>query len=207
MQPDLPSPLSAVSRETVERLRHYESLLKKWQRAINLVGPATLDAAWERHFVDSAQIAALVPPDAKTLYDLGSGAGFPGLVLAMLRPELEITLIESDHKKAAFLSTVSHETNTPVKILTTRIEQATESLPPPDVISARALASLFDLLKYIRPWALARPGLICLFPKGAQVEGEIEAAQGVADFKLTKTPSQTDKTAQILTLTEIVYPI
>ena len=188
------------------RLRQYEALLGKWQKAINLVGPATLADSWNRHFVDSAQMAPLLPPEAKTLYDLGSGAGFPGLVLAILRPELEVTLIESDHKKAAFLSTVSHETKTPVKVLTTRIEQAAESLPAPDVVSARALASLGDLLTYIKPWALQRPGLLCLFPKGAQADAEIEAAQGFARFSAERIPSRTDPAAQILRLTNIAYP-
>lgn len=202
--PDFPFP---VSRETEARLRHYEALLKKWQKAINLVGPATLPDAWERHFIDSAQLIALLPDGAKTLYDLGSGAGFPGLVLAMLCPELNVTLIESDHKKAAFLSTVSHETKTPVKILTMRIEQAAESLPAPDLVSARALASLSELLTYIRPWAVMRPNLTCLFPKGAQADAEIEAAQRLASFSLHRTPSLTDRNAQILTLTNTIYAV
>lgn len=202
MQPD---PLLNVSHETLARLRQYEALLVKWQKAINLVGPATIPDAWNRHFIDSVQMAPLLPPEAKTLYDLGTGAGFPGLVLAMLNPELAVTLIESDHKKSAFLATVSHETKTPVKILTKRIEQVTDSLPAPDIVSARALASLSDLLAYIKPWVEANPNLMCLFPKGAQAEAEIEAAQGFAQFSVTQTPSLTDPAAQILTLTKIVY--
>lgn len=200
-----PDPLSNVSHETLARLRQYEALLVKWQKAINLVGPATIPDAWNRHFVDSVQMAPLLPPDAKTLYDLGSGAGFPGLVLAILKPELAVTLIESDHKKSAFLSTVSHETKASVKILTKRIEQATDSLSAPDVVSARALASLSELLTYIKPWVEANPALTCLFPKGAQAAAEIEAAQGLAIFSVRHTPSLTDPAAQILTLTNIVY--
>ncbi len=197
--------MNNVSHETLARLRQYEALLVKWQKAINLVGPATIPDAWNRHFVDSVQMAPLLPAHAKTLYDLGSGAGFPGLVLAILNPELSVTLIESDHKKSAFLATVSHETKTPVKILTKRIEQATDSLPAPDIVSARALASLSDLLTYIKPWVEANPNLTCLFPKGAQANAEIEAAQGLAQFSASLTPSLTDGSAQILTLTNIVY--
>ena len=200
-----PDPLSNVSHETLARLRQYEALLVKWQKAINLVGPATIPDAWNRHFVDSAQMAALLPEHAKTLYDLGSGAGFPGLVLGILKPDLSVTLIESDQKKSAFLATVSHETKAGVKILTKRIEQATDSLPAPDVVSARALASLSELLTYIKPWVEANPALTCLFPKGAQAAVEIKAAQGLASFSVRHTPSLTDTAAQILTLTNIVY--
>lgn len=201
----LPDPLSTVSHETLARLRQYEALLVKWQKAINLVGPATVKDAWTRHFIDSAQILPLIPQLAKTLYDLGSGAGFPGLVTATLRPDLTVTLIESDQKKCAFLSTVSHETKTPVRVLTSRIEQAVKNLPAPDVVSARALASLSALLTYIQPWVEMNPNLVCIFPKGAQAAAEIEAAQGVASFQVTLTSSQTDPAAQIVTLEKIVF--
>ncbi|MGZ9108231.1 MAG: 16S rRNA (guanine(527)-N(7))-methyltransferase RsmG [Micavibrio sp.] len=204
MQPD---PFVNVSHETLSRLRQYEALLTKWQKAINLVGPATIPESWDRHFADSAQLAALVPADAKILYDLGSGAGFPGLVLAMLRLDLAVTLIEADQKKCAFLATVSHETKTPVKILTQRIEQATESLPAPDIVTARALASLPDLLRYIKPWVKMRTGspLVGIFPKGAQAQAETEAARINAQFDQQEIPSLTDRAARILVLSNIRY--
>ena len=85
--------------QILDKLRRYEALLHKWQKAVNLVGPATLPDSWQRHFVDSMHLAALLPEEKKTLYDLGSGAGFPGLVLAIMRPDMEISLIESDQKK------------------------------------------------------------------------------------------------------------
>lgn len=202
MQPD---PFADVPRETLDRLRQYEGLLAKWQKAINLVGPATLPDSWARHFVDSAQLAPLIPAGAKTLYDLGSGAGFPGLVLAALRPDLAVTLIESDQKKCAFLATVSHETKTPVKILTRRIEQAAADTPAPDVVTARALASLADLLHYIKPWVQANPPLVCIFPKGAQALAEIGEAQGFAQFDQQEIPSLTDRAARVLVLSNIRY--
>lgn len=205
MLPDPTAPLDNVSRETLDRLRQYQALLEKWQRAINLVGPATLPDAWARHFTDSAQLLPLLPAGAKTLYDLGSGAGFPGLVLAVLRPDVAVTLIESDQKKSAFLATVSHETKTDVKILTIRIEQAVATLPAPDIVTARALAALPQLLSYIRPWVEANPDLVCIFPKGAQADSEIESAAEIADFDAESHPSQTDSAARILVLRNIRY--
>lgn len=199
------SELSSVSRESMDRLRQYEALLRKWQKAINLVGPATLDDAWNRHFVDSLQILPLLPPGKKTLYDLGSGAGFPGLVLAMARPDLIVTLIESDQRKGAFLSTVSHETGVPVKVISERIESVAKVLDAPDIVTARALAPLSDLLVYVRPWAERNPNLICIFPKGQAAEGEIRAAQGIAEFDIQTVPSSTDPLAQILLLSSLRF--
>src|SRR5882724_1978306 len=85
----------SVSRETLGRLDIMVETLLRWQKTINLVGRATLDDVWTRHVLDSAQLLPLIPREARTLADLGSGAGFPGLVLAALRPELDVTLIES----------------------------------------------------------------------------------------------------------------
>src|SRR5262245_60639587 len=92
-----------VSRETLARLEDFVALLERWQTAINLIGRTTLDQVWVRHLLDSAQLAPLVPADAQSLVDLGSGAGFPGLIVAALRPDLDVTLVEADARKAAFL--------------------------------------------------------------------------------------------------------
>lgn len=194
-----------VPRGTLETLRTYEALLEKWQKAINLVGPASMPDAWARHFMDSIQISPLIPQGAKTLYDLGSGAGFPGLVLAIVRPELSVTLVESDQKKCAFLTTVSHETKTPVRVLPERIERAVESLPPPDVVTARALASLSELLLYIRPWIEKNPELVCVFPKGAQYAEEIKVARAIARFDVQEESSMTESKARILVLRGVVF--
>jgi 16S rRNA (guanine527-N7)-methyltransferase len=145
-------------------LRHYQALLVKWQEKINLVSPTTIQDSWKRHFEDSLQLLPLVPEGAKTLYDLGCGAGFPGLVLAMARPDLAVTLVESDAKKCAFLTAVSRETGVQVTIQNSRIEAATATLPPPDIITARALASLEKLFDLAHPWLASNPVLI--FPKG-----------------------------------------
>ncbi len=196
--------MTGVSRETESRLRAYLALLVKWQEKINLVSPATIKDAWGRHFVDSIQIEALLPEGAKTLYDLGTGAGFPGLVLAVLRPELSVTLVESDSKKCAFLQTVSRETGTPVAIQNSRIEAAATELPAPDVITARALAPLESLLNYVRPWVEAAPDLVLIFPKGENWRSEIQAARAAGwTFDFTETKSETDKSARILTLKNV----
>src|SRR5512139_2081179 len=96
-----------VSRETLDQLQALVDTLVRWQKAINLVGRTTIEDVWTRHILDSAQLAPLIPTEAKSLADLGSGGGFPGLVLAALRPDLDLTLIEADARKAAFLGEAS----------------------------------------------------------------------------------------------------
>lgn len=194
--------LPDVSRESLKR---YEALLLKWQKAINLVGSSTLSDAWTRHFEDSLQILPFIPNTARTLYDLGSGAGFPGLVTAIARPELSVSLIEADQRKCAFLTIVSHETGVKVTVVNARIEKATESLPAPDVVTARALASLEALLEHVRPWVIQNPNLICIFPKGAQAMAEIEVAQRIAAFTVAKIPSATEPEAMLLVLRDIRF--
>lgn len=190
-----------VSRETLDRLRHYHALLLKWQEKINLISPNTISQSWERHFEDSAQIAPLLSVGNHTLYDLGSGAGFPGLVLAMMRSDISVTLIESDAKKCAFLQTVSRETNEGVAIQNIRIEVAAQTLPAPDLVTARALSSLSELLDYAAPWLAQKPDIVFIFPKGAGAQAEIEAAKSAGwSFDLTEIKSETEAGARILCL-------
>jgi len=191
-----------VSRETKAKFDAYEALLRKWQTAVNLVSPDTLPNAMERHILDSAQLTPLIPSAAKTLFDLGSGAGFPGLVLAMTRPDLAVHLVESDSKKCSFLKTVSRETSTPVTVHTARIEGLDyDILPIPDVITARALASLAKLFAYVLPWAERNPELVLVFAKGAQAADEIKEALGAGfTFEVEKQPSQTSPEGAILVI-------
>ncbi len=189
-----------VSRETIDRLERYEALLRKWNTKINLVSRATLEDVWVRHFIDSAQLLCLAPSEATTWVDLGSGGGFPGLVVAILaqelRPELAVTLVESDLRKAAFLREAARATGVPVVIKTARAETLTPCNA--DILSARALAPLAVLL------ALAerhlRPGGTCLFLKGAQADTEVAEALETFRFTLQKIPSQTDPMAVILSV-------
>ena len=130
-----------VSRETLSRLRRYDALLRRWQKAINLVSADSLTDAWRRHFWDSAQLLPLIPAGTRSLLDVGSGAGFPGLVLAILGVE-GVTLVESDGRKCAFLREVARETGTRVTILADRLERLADRIQPPDIITARAVVIL-----------------------------------------------------------------
>src|SRR5262245_396602 len=212
----------AVSRETMARLETYEALLRQWQRAVNLVAARTLEAVWQRHFADSAQLVGLAP-EARSWVDLGSGAGFPGLVVAILladagrpmapvsppplgrtAPPLpvsapgHVTLIESDTRKAAFLGAVARETGIAVDILSTRIETcATQSrVAPPDVVTARALAPLDRLLSLAAPFL--SPRTVGLFLKGRDAAKEVEAARKTWTFNSELIPSSTEAEAHIV---------
>lgn len=187
-----------VSRETYEKFERYQELLRKWQRAINLVSPQTLADLWGRHFADSLQLAALIPENA-VLADIGSGAGFPGLVLALARPDLTVHLIEADEKKCQFLRTVSREIATPVHIHTARIEES-YGLVRPDIVTARALKNLKQLCFYCLPWAARNPDLTMLFLKGEKAESEREEALRAFDFLCESHPSKTCPEGRILRL-------
>jgi 16S rRNA (guanine527-N7)-methyltransferase len=182
-----------VSRETMVRLETYAGLLAKWNRRINLVSPASLPDAWHRHFADSAQLLALAPPAGLWL-DIGSGAGFPGLVVAILAPGLRVRLIESDQRKCAFLRRVTDDTGTRIDISPDRIE----ALRPQsaDVISARALAPLTRLLVHAEKHLA--PGGIGLFPKGRTVHNEIAEAERAWRFPCRIHPSLTESEAAIV---------
>ena len=196
-----PKVLNHVSRETQDKLGQYHALLIKWQKAINLVSPGTIETAWQRHFEDSLQILPLIPDKAETLYDLGSGAGFPGLVTAICRDDIKVHLIESDERKGQFLRTVSRETKTPVIVHTDRIEAL--NIAPPDIVTARALADLEALCSFCAGWAQENPDMIMIFMKGRNSEAEITQAQALYEFDLEAFPSATDKEATILRLTKL----
>lgn len=185
-----------VSRETMDRLKIYKSLLEAWQQKINLVSSSTLPHLWERHFEDSLQLLSHLPDGDCSLIDLGSGAGFPGLVLALTRPEnLKVTLVESDLRKSLFLENVSRETKVGVTVLTERIESLAGKIKG-DVITARALAPLSELLTYASP--LMKKDSLGLFLKGKDAEKEIEEAQKKWEFDLEIFPSLTDSKGHLL---------
>ncbi|MFM2422113.1 MAG: hypothetical protein RL291_643 [Pseudomonadota bacterium] len=189
-----------VSRETAERLRVYHGLLLKWQPAVQLVAPKTLAEAWHRHFADSAQIVKLGPAVPKTWVDLGSGGGFPGLVVAILLAETgtKVTLIESDRRKCTFLREVARSCGIAVDIVTDRIETAanTASVRSADVVSARALAPLPELLDLAAP--LFGPETIGLFMKGRDAGKEVEVAKQRWAFDHRLIESLTEPEARIV---------
>lgn len=198
--PPGPHPLLAqLPKRTLERLRIYEALLRKWQRTINLVGPATLDFVWIRHFADSIQVSDAAP-DARCWLDLGSGAGFPGLVTAIRYaddPRASVHLIESDQRKCAFLRGVSRETGAPAIIHCGRIETILPELDAPiEAISARALAPLPVLLDYAGK--LIEKGATGVFSKGEQAEAELTDSRLTDRFSITSLPSRTSPSAHIL---------
>ena len=185
------------------RLNLYESLLRRWQPAVNLVAPATLPQIWGRHFADSAQLAALVPATARCLVDLGSGGGFPGLVLAVIlhgKGLQRVILVESDTRKAAFLREVARQTCVPVEILSIRIEKAATQLKGAevDVVTARALAPLDRLLALAAP--LIGADTVGLFLKGRDAQAEIEAAGRHWSFEVSLVQSVTDANASIVAI-------
>ncbi len=185
-----------VSRETEERLRAYADLLVKWQARINLVGPATLPDLWRRHMLDSAQLAAHLP--AGPILDLGSGAGFPGLVLAIVRGG-PVHLVESDARKGAFLREAARITGAEAVVHTQRIERLEPF--PVAAITARALAPVAQLLDWAAPFL--QQGVHCLFLKGRSCEEEL--TQAAEHWKITaeRIPSVTDPSGIILHLSEV----
>jgi 16S rRNA (guanine527-N7)-methyltransferase len=196
-----------VSRETTGRLETYARLLAQWQKAVNLVAPATLPDVWHRHFADSAQLVALLPDRRQSIVDLGSGAGFPGLVIAILLAARNaasiVTLVESDTRKAAFLRETARSIGVPVDILVTRIENTETQvrLERADVVTARALAPLPRLLGLIS--ARLPDHATGLFLKGRDAASELAAARAQFDFGARLVPSVTDPDARIAIVTAL----
>lgn len=187
-----------VSRETLRKLETYAALLSKWNKRINLVSRKSLNDVWKRHFLDSAQLLSISRDDAKKWVDLGSGAGFPGLVVAILaaelRPELHVTLIDSDQRKGVFLETVAREVNVSVTIVQKRVDEVV--CVGADIISARALAPLTDLLKLAQ--IHAAKNCQYLFLKGENYESELTAARAIWHIEADVIPSITDPSSVVL---------
>lgn len=192
-----------VSRETLGRLDQYHELLEKWNPAINLVSKASIETAWHRHFLDSAQVFDLAPDGTVHWVDFGSGGGFPGLVVAILAmefaPQVRVTLVESDVRKAAFLSTVARETHVDIKVLAERVENIGPMAA--DIVSARALAPLTALMPFVDRHL--RPGGRALFLKGATYRSEVQAARESWNFTCSTHASATDANAVILEIGDV----
>lgn len=194
-----------VSRETFDKLIAFQALVEKWNPAINLISKNTLVELWHRHILDSAQLIRFCPAQTTTWSDLGSGGGFPGLVVAILAeerfPDLRVTLVESDRRKAVFLSHAVRQLGLRVSVEDSRIEglQALNS----EVVSARALASLSDLLplvlRHIHPEGIA------IFPKGMNATQEVREARTRWSFDFEEHDSFTSSESKILVLRGISY--
>lgn len=189
---------TGVSRETLDRLRTYAELLEKWQARINLVGPATLPDLWRRHMLDSAQLFPLLPPRTPRIADIGSGAGFPGLVLAIMGVP-DVHLVESDLRKGTFLREVARQTAAPVTVHSARIETLTDLKAP--VVTARALAALPKLLDLAVP--LLESNGECVFLKGQNIEEELTSARKIWIFEEDRSPSRSDPSGIVLRVREV----
>lgn len=192
--------LTPVSRETEERLAILVAELKRWQQAKNLVSGTTLDEVWTRHIADSLQLLDHAP-QARRWLDLGSGGGFPGLVLGIQLAELggHIDLVESNARKCAFLRHAARVTGAPVTVHNARIEAVVDSFAGEvEAVTARALAPLPLLLDWCKE--LLRTGVTGVFPKGQHLEAELTAAAKYWKIQATTFPSLTDSAAAILVI-------
>ena len=192
-----------VSHETFDRLQKYLSLLNEWQAKFNLVSKNSLESAWQRHFQDSMQLFSLLPQQG-VVYDFGSGAGFPGMVLAVMAaektPYLKFKLIESIKKKTLYLNEVKKITGiSNVEVLNKRIEDIPAEAA--DVITSRAMASLSDLLNYAQKFCTSKTK--CIFLKGKSYADEIAEAEKLWKFKAEVLPSQESDEGVILIITDI----
>ncbi len=184
----------SLSEEAWQRLESHVQLLEKWQPTINLVGKSTLADIWGRHVLDSLQLLPMLPPDARTLMDLGSGAGFPGLVIAAVRPDLTVRLVEADQRKSAFLGEVARSAAPNAIVITARIESVPAQSA--DIVTARALAPLPKLLGWAHKF-VTDPA-ICLFHKGEALDNELTDARRDWMMDVDRVPSVTAPGAAIL---------
>lgn len=194
---------SPVSRETFEDLTAFEVMFRAWASRINLAAPSTLDDLWNRHILDSAQLAPLAPSALRWL-DLGSGGGFPGLILAFLlkgRPGGQIDLIESNRKKAGFLQAVVGQFSLPARVHARRIDEEIKGLAQPEVVSARALAPLPFLLDLALPWLST--GAKALLHKGRDYRREIQESSLMWQYDLVEHRSRVDADSVILEIANL----
>ncbi|MDX2224696.1 MAG: 16S rRNA (guanine(527)-N(7))-methyltransferase RsmG [Rhodospirillaceae bacterium] len=195
---------SNVSRETFERLKTFADLLTRWNQKINLISRATEGDLWRRHILDSSQLVRYLPAPPGPVIDLGSGAGFPGLVLGILGTP-EVTLIEADARKAAFLREAARETGTPVEIIVARIERVAPR--PARAVTARAVAPLAQLLDLALPFL--GPRTVGLFLKGQNLGVELTEAHKIWRMNIDRFPSQSDPSAFVVCVREVsrVQPV
>ena len=188
-----------VSRETLDRLDRIISELGVWRQKSNLIGPKEWPQIWTRHVGDSWQLLDHIP-EASRVVDLGSGAGFPGLIIAAARPGGHVTMMESVGKKCAFLRAAIEAAGLPASVYQGRIEAA----PPikADIVTARAFAPMPQLLEYASPWF--RKGAIGVFPKGERWKEELTEARQKWNFAYEAIPSRSGGSGVILIVREVV---
>ena len=192
-----------VSRETIARLDAFVGALLTWQAKTNLIAPSTISEVWTSHIADSLQLVKIAP-EAKIWVDLGSGGGFPGLVIACaLDPSAKVHLVESNSKKAAFLREAARLAPAPTAVIhAQRIEDFLQQFQGvPDVVMARALAPLPKLLEYVAP--LVEKGAKALLLKGQDIADELTEASKYWKVEAELVPSQTDSGGRIVIVREL----
>jgi 16S rRNA (guanine527-N7)-methyltransferase len=194
--------LTPVSRETEERLERFVDLLLAWQKTMHLVSPASIPKLWTRHVADSLQLLDLAP-DARLWVDLGSGGGFPGLVLACALADkpgaqgAQVHLVESNNRKAAFLREAVRITGAPAVVQAMRIEKFVANFAAvPDVVTSRALLPFKSLIDI--SFTLLSRDALGLFPKGQDVAVELTQATKYWNIDYNLVPSRTDSLARIV---------
>ena len=194
-----------VSRETYNRLCLFQKILIKWQKSINLISKNTIENTWERHFLDSAQLYKFVRDIEGNIIDFGSGAGFPGMVLAIMGKK-NIHLVESDYKKCVFLKEIAMLTETDITIHNCRIEEL--NFINVDLVTCRALASLKNLIHYVEVFINKSLGERqqypkLLFLKGKSYFSEIIELSKIKKISFEEYPSITDKDGRILYISKV----
>lgn len=172
-------------------------LVLRWNARINLVAEADRQRIWERHILDSLQILALVPPATRSVLDIGTGAGFPGLVVA-LSSEIPTLLVEADLRKAAFLREAVRLTGANATVVAQRVEDVSAQV---DLVTSRAVAKLTRLISWAKP-RMTSDGY-CLFQKGRTARDELAAAEGAWRMRAESFPSLVAPEAVILRLSRI----
>lgn len=199
--PNNTSLLENVSRETLEKLHHYDTLIHKWNPSINLVSSSSLKESWKRHILDSVQLTRFIPSPTAIITDLGSGGGLPGIVLAILLPEAQLHLIESDQRKCAFLRQACAELKlSNAEIHNSRIEKT--SPWQSDIVTSRALASLKLLIHYAKPFMNNKEGKL-LFLKGKNTQKELSEALSSFSFSHKTHSSTTEAEGKIIEISDI----
>lgn len=191
-----------VSRETLDRLNAYADCLVDWNGRMNLIARSTVGDLWHRHMLDSAQLWSYMPEGAKTMVDLGSGAGFPGLVLAIMgaeKKDFHVHLIESTGKKATFLHAAAESAGVSVTVHNARIEAVEPFIA--DVITARALAPLEKLIGYGQRFA--GPHTRHLYLKGQHVGDELTQAHKIWTMTVDRMASTSDPRGSVLSVSEV----
>ena len=187
-----------VSCETINCLKKYLVLLEKWNKSINLVSKNSLKNAWDRHILDSAQLLKMYTFGKNNWVDFGSGAGFPGMVIAIIaaekNPNLRLTLIDSDKRKCVFLREIRRELNLNLTIIDQRIENC--SCLNADIISARALATMDKLLFYFE--LHSNVGCKGLFLKGKVTKKELQKIPEISKYNINIESSLIDDSSVIV---------